>query len=413
MNKLAIVISVVATAISTAVLILLWTVPGEIKGINTQIKGFNTQIEQQSMLLHRALGKIIPYTLPSDIESQMAAIEKQLTEESNWPKSLTDVQKLNGQLADLVDSLPPWGQEELLSRIAPRRWEIDTLWILANEHTDKDIDKYAKAVELALLQKPDNASNILEDQLKKRQKEIDALIEKTNRASAIETAKLAIEGKGDLEEAAKLLNDYDGDEAKALSAKLRDKILSKAFANSIEGLKNELEKYDAIDEAELKEYSFARSHQATQDIRLRMVVSGLSDKKLKEDLAALEKRIADNLIKFNRARQQRDAEKLKQYQVWALQKIKLVRPYKVVDDEESKKLSLKDRMVPGRVKKYTDAIVRNELIINMSSINQGLLDEAVSQWFRIVYQQRFEQLGEAEQLEVRTAFATATKKPLE
>lgn len=430
MNKLTMIITTVALAILAALSAYLWNVTSNLNTtVDSNLKAINAQVEQQTVLINRALGKIIPYTLPPKVEADITAIEKQLGDESKSHMAAADIQKLNEQLRSVVNDLPPWAQEEVLPRIVPMRWELEALWVLSNEPSNDEtsITTHIKAAESLLSQKPLSDSDkqekrldSLEERLKKQQELLESSLADIERTAVFEKAKRAIASGKNVESAARLLSVYEDEKAKELSAQLGKIILELSISNDLDSAEKELGKYEALQDAALKEYAIGRAYQTIMDFRLRMVASGLTDPELTKKLGALEKRITNDMEAISKKRQTRDAEKLAAYQTtyqkWALQQIKSVRPYDTLKEIELDKVKRIHRH-PG-TKAYQNAdqnaanTARDELIKYMSPINQGLLDEAVALWFRKVYQLRFELLDEGMKLEVITGFATATKKGL-
>lgn len=420
MNKLTMIITTVALAILVALSVRLWAVTSDLNAISVQA-------EQQTVLINRALGKIIPYTLPPKVEADITAIEKHLGDESKPHMAAADIQKLNEQLRSVVNDLPPWAQEEVLPRIVPIRWELEALWVLSNKPSNDEtsITTHIKATESLLSQKPISDSDKqekrldkLEENLKKQQELLDLSLANIERASVLEKAKRAIEGKENAEAAASLLGAYEDKEAKELSAKLGNVILVRSISNDFDSAEKELGKYEALQDATLKEYAIGRAYQTIMDFRLRMAASDLTNPELTKKLGGLEKRIAKGMEDIIKGKQARDAEKLKAYQKWALQQIKSVHSYRTLREIELGKVIPLHRHNPA-TNAYKNAeqiaanTARDELIKYMSSINQGLLDEAVALWFRKTYQRCFEELNEGRQFEVITGFAIATKKGLE
>jgi NurA-like 5'-3' nuclease len=152
------------------------------------------------------------------------------------------------------------------------------------------------------------------------------------------------------------------------------------------------------------------------DLRLRAKSANLADAALNARLDELEKTVAADIVDANKKLLARDAEKSMRYQVWALNQIKQVRTYSAIKEFEIKKIaSAVDRNNPmsaaiTQAKKTAGETLRKEMIERLAPIDQRVLDEAVSQWFRKVYQQRFADLDETEQLAVVTGFATTVKK---
>lgn len=398
MNKIALVLSVIAMTLSAATLYLLIEVNNEVKGI----KVVSSQIEQQSSLLHRSLGKIIPYTLPPEMAKQLSQIEMRLANESNWPTTTSEVQKLNNELDKLVKEMPAWVQEDSLPKLLPMRWEIGALAILAEKPSDNNLDEYLKNIESTVMEQTDGVSPVLVERLKARQKDTESLISKSAQDYAIETAKEAVAGNGDPQTALRLLEDYSNDESKSLRSSLRDVIAINEVTRNIASIKVELQREEAIKDSAQKEYLLSRSHQAALDVRLRMADWGIANnKKLSDELDSVESRVKDGLAAIRKERDAKEMRLLKDYQIWALGNIKLVKKFDagMFDGSNAKKAARES--------------IRDDLIRYMSVINQSILDEAVMQLFRQVYADRFQKLDEAEQLEVLKAFVTATKRTLE
>jgi len=407
MKKLTAVMPAIALVILAVVIFGFWKVISDLKNISAQAGPQN-----------HTIGKGTAYDLRPNIKAEIDAIEQQLADQSKWPKAAADVQKLNEQLAKLVNELSPSEQEALLPRLVPRRWEIDSLWILANKPTAplENFLNYAKSAEFHLSKKPFDSSDELGERLLKRSKEVQDDIAKFERTSALDKVKLAIDGKVDVDEAVRLLSRYDDKEAKELVIKLNKIILVRVISNDIDSTGREIEKYEAITDVALKEYAIIRAKQAIMDLHLRIISTGLTDEKIKQKLAALEKKVDANMAKASSARQTRDAEKLKKYQTWALEKIQNVRPLEEFEKLEKQKISskidLNNPLSNARkiAKKNANIALRKVMISYMAPINQGILDEAVAQLFRKVYQKHFEELDDVEQLEVIKGFATTTKK---
>ncbi|MDP3087607.1 MAG: hypothetical protein Q8M99_05405 [Methylotenera sp.] len=408
MNKTSVALSSIALVISLAVLAFIWK-------ISTEISVLSAQIEQANP----TIGKTISNKISSEVESQLASIESQLDDKSKWPTTPEGVHKINDSLTNFVNNLSPSVQEELYPRIAQRRWELDALWVLVSKATDsKGLDEHAQALNSLLDQKPIAASSTLEDRLKIRQKEIESQITDADHASAIEYATNVISGNGDPQTALRMLEKYNDNLANELTGKLRKKVMTLAIAKDIESLGTELKQYSMLGDQDLKEYGFTRLHQSIQEIRLRMVESGISDDKLQSNLATLKKNVTGNLVAMNKVKRKVYDEKVKLYLSWAVGEINKVRSYKKIEEEQLNKLSIADRHNPisdanKKAINVTNEIIRDDLIRYMSKINQGALDEAVGQWFRKVYQDRFERLDDDEKLKVVNGFAFASKWPVE
>lgn len=392
--------------------------------LDKEVKKVGVQVEQQSMLINRALGKVVPLVLPQDVEEEITSVEDRLNNSSKWPTDVTQIQQLNDRLAGLVNKLPPWAQEELLPRLVPRRWEIEALWILeSGPSTDVDADNlvtYVSSIESHLSKKPTESSAEMEKLLEQKMQNTKVEIPKAERSAAIEAAKLAIESKMGFEAAARQLVVYGDEEAKLLLKRLSDTILENTFTQEISLVESDLEKFEKLPDASLREYAIVRANQAALDIHLRMFSSGIREARLDEKIKALEISVEKSIKDVSSAKQLRDAEKLKRYQVWALNEIKQVRSMQTITEIEGKKIS-SDWVRRNPFANATKEAERNslrilldEFVTHMSPINQAYLEPAVSQWFGKVYQDRFSRFSnEGDQLEIVTRFATTSKRMIE
>ena len=62
-------------------------VADQLKAVSVQLEELRGQIDQQTAILHRALGKEIPVKLPETLTGKLEDLEAQVAAESRWPKS--------------------------------------------------------------------------------------------------------------------------------------------------------------------------------------------------------------------------------------------------------------------------------------------------------------------------------------
>ena len=414
MNKLAVILSGTALLVSIAALVLLSQIS---KQVEFQAGTIAAKVDQQSMLINRALGNVMPLVLPPDVENKITVLEGQLADKSRWPKDPREVQT---QMTDLVNNLPPWAQEELLPRLLPRMWELDAVEVLtfSTGVLENDLPMAAKAENL-LTQKPLTSSDIIAQELDAWQKNIEKKIAEAEKNAALASAKESLVTGGDLSTAAQALSPYQDPEAQTLLEKLNAEITKRGVSSQISAIQTELIKMSEVD-AEVKEYAYNRAFQELLDLKSRVVLAGLTDDiKLQQQLEAFQRELQHKIPEIMKEKQKKYAGKVREYQQWALSRIKNVRQYDDVFSVEKEKISSDlDRINPlsGESKKASlraSSILRDEIIRLLAPINQSLLDEAVNQLFRKVYQSRFDKLNEDDQFEVTKGFAFADKRPLE
>lgn len=350
--------------------------------------------------------------IPESIKANLVAIEEKLTKEENWPQSAGDVKMLHDQLATALNQLPPRTQEGLLPSLVPLRWTIQALWLLFSsppEGTDLlGLATYADELESLASNRPNASSENLESRLVKRLKEIREQVAIRDRASAIKEAQDASAGKGDISQAIRRVSGYEDKEAKSL-------LLQLVFIRDLQALSDDLQIQGNLGDASLREFALARLNQGVLDLRLRAsIATAAVPKPLLEKLAALEKLFNAQQDTIFKSRQEEFANKRRDYQIWALREIKKVPLFADFKAAEKAKIGPVDQRNPlsnayKSAEQTAKAALRDSLILNMASIETTLLDEAVATWYRKVFQQRFNELGEADQFAVITGFSTKLK----
>lgn len=407
----------IISILTALTVVLVASLAYRIFGLENDVRTLSTQVDQQTMLINRALGKVIPLVLPEDVDKEVSAVEEILAMESSWPKGLDGALALSERLATVVNKMPPWAQEELLPRLVPRRWDIETLILLSQTSSSDSsfLYSYLKAIEAQISQKPDRASEALTKQLNDRKRNTETELAKLERLAAIKSAKQALENHRGAEAALKELSIYEDTEATSLIKQLKMAAIGEAVIREAQSLNAEIEAYEKISDGELKEQAYVRARSAASELRLRASMAGTSTSQLDD----VDKRIADGLKKLTDARLARESERLRQYQVWALNEIKKVRVFKSLCEQEIQKIPRTiDRLNPLSAPYKAATLqaktqLKGDLVRYMAPINQSMLDEAVGTWFRKRFERAFNELDDEQiQSEVVFAFATAERQTI-
>lgn len=358
--------------------------------------------------------------LPEPARTVLSEVEKSLSAQSSWPNSREEVEKLQGKLRDVLNALSPVEQELALPRLVPIRWEIQALWLLAkeNEPSDSQVNEakaLADEIELLNGSAPAESSEELRKLLKKKEQELREKAAKQERSLAMERGRNAVSGKGsgvDLDQVIRQLALFDDDEARRLGYQL-------AMRKDLDTVLSDLEQLEKLTDATLKEYGLAKLSQSVMDLRLRLALNMAklgSPERAAERLSSLEKSISGGYDKIVKVRRSEAVKKTREYQTWALAQIKLVPSLDSLKEAEVVKIP----SALDRHNRFSDAYkgaeerAMNELdrllISKMAPINQSVLDDAVSTWYRKIFQDRFDSLNEAHKLKVVTAFAASDKR---
>jgi hypothetical protein len=350
--------------------------------------------------------------VPESIKASLIAIEEKITKEDNWPNLAEDVKTLHDQLASALNQLPPRTQEELLPSLVPLRWSIQALWLLFSPppvgSDSIRLSSYADEIESLASNRPNASSENLETRLMKRLKEIREQVGIRDRAVAIKEAQDASAGNGDIAQAIRRVSGYEDKEAKGL-------LLQLVFMRDLQALSDDLQIQGKLGDLSLREFALARLNQGVLDLRLRASIATAEvPKPLLEKLAALEKLFNAQQDAIFKSRQEEFANKRRDYQIWALNEIKEVPLFADLKASEKAKIGPVDKNNPfSKAYKSAEQIakttLRESLILHMAPIETSLLDEAVATWYRKVFQQRFNELDEADQFTVITAFSTKLK----
>ncbi len=413
MNKVSAILSVLMLVTLSVVTAHFWR-------LGADVDALATQVEQQTMLLDRALGKELSIKLPPSVDSEIKYIEAQLQTESTWPKAAADIQKLNDRLRGALDRLPPWAQDELLPRVLPRRWEITSLWQLANPPVD-DLDgltNYISTLDDQISSKPAASSEVIAQNLVKARQSAEMKLAQAELDFAHQQAQLAIDKGENLETALSLVINREDEKAKELTVQLKQMIEARAIQKAIPELQGELDRAAALvqsNDLKLRATYLDRISQAVIELRMRAQSANLSDTKI-EGLADLDKSLSAKIADSNKQLQLLDSQKLRNYQVWALSEIQRVQSYEIIEKGELDKIhGIMDNLpmsgAKSNARRTAHVKLRQQMIDHMAYIDQSLLDLAVSQWFQMVYQDRLGELEDKEdKLAVVREFANAVKK---
>lgn len=389
--------------------------------LDEQIKLVGVQVEQQAMLTNRALGKVIPLMLPDGIEEEIRTVESRLNDEQKWPSTPGDVAVLSASLASIVNKLPPWAQEELLPRLVPRRWEIETLFFLA-EPVGGSIEarfQSLRRMEGHLSKAMDTVSEKLLKRLSEKAVKVEREIAESERSSALAAAHKAIAEKQSVEPALRGLAPYDDKEAHALIGQLNAALAIEYFGKDVDKLASEIDRGSKLVDPVLQELLFARLRNEIVDLRLRAALNGLLDSVPTKKLDSIEKVVVETNDKLTAARVAREKENIRQYQVWALGEIKKVRSFGELKAQEGKEISSAIDRVNPLSAANKEAIARarqglkDDLLRLMAPINPSLLDDGAHYWYKKRLEKFMIELGDEQlQAEVVYAIATAPKQGL-
>lgn len=399
------------------------------KQLQSEISQVRTQIDQQSALISRVLGDVVPIPVPDDIERGLSALENRLESPSTWPNDQASVEIQFNSLGALMADVPTWVQDEMFPRIVPIRWGLDALWHLrASSDTEDSRPELLENLRSVDRSRPRGAPRAIVEHVTARIGEIEAAITKADEIVAAQTVEAGLSDEATLEQmfaALDILADRTDNPPSRDAETIEQNIAIRSFKDAFEQLETEFSRALELADEELRIAALMRVSEGFMDLQLRMATASnddailgehISRTSLSRDAQGLGQRISDAVGEIQRAAEAKRAENRRSYQIWALERIRNVRPYADILEIELQKIpSMIDRNNPAgeaRIDAVKDAqqMLRKEMVDNLSTIDAGLLDVAVGEWFRKVYADRFDALSDKEeQLELVRGFANSTK----
>jgi hypothetical protein len=149
------------------------------------------KVQQNTAVLHRAIGKKLAVELPESLTNELAALKARIADEHSWPKDSTNVDAMIAELRDLVRQMPPWAEEDYMPRLNAVRWGVQSLQVIrANANVDGEaLETAAEALANQLSTYPDGGSTNIVAVLANRQAETTQRFADYRRDTATKNAK--------------------------------------------------------------------------------------------------------------------------------------------------------------------------------------------------------------------------------
>lgn len=340
---------------------------------------------------------------PQSLDSKLSAILREtddiVRDPSKWPKTPDAAKDHIGRFSQAVlTAAPP-------SPLAVRNWELEGLRVLA---APDDANAASEAEDL-LADRPNGASDQIADKLLERAKSSAA----KERAAVLAKAANPPTTATDLADLIGKLSSYPDSDATGAVESLKKRLPGLVLQESLHALEQELTSIQKIEDPGLREYGLARLKQLSLDARLRIMLEARDDQVLQTRVTNLDSKISAALQTAEAKRVQHHAELVRTYQLWALEELKKVREYDAILADERAKLGSPMNPLGADKKKaeaQAQAALRSDMARHMAPINLAVLDEPVAQWYRKVFQKRFEKLSDDEKATLTYEFAKTEKK---
>ena len=354
-------------------------------------------VQQNTAVMHRALGKVIPVELPEALTNQLAALEARIADENSWPKDSTNTDVMVAELRGLIRQIPPWAEEDYLPQLNALRWAVQSLELIqANVNAQgEDLNAAADAYANQLSIQPDGGAANIAAALTSRQQVATARFAAFRRDIAINDAKeqlgLAVmtDGLGAWQHLAEWTNDPAvGSNALELRQQLHARLLDDGIANFIESSRDNVKRLSVVTNSVLRQAGYARLFDSVTEQRLNVLQQPGVSQETRSKLEIFFKSVE------NKLKEEADKQNLG-YQQWALKKISDFRRAFDTAMSRSKPGALYGRNPDPDFQGVDDAMVRY-----LAPISPGYLDASVANLFNQAFNDGWNKLGSNLQVDV-------------
>jgi hypothetical protein len=284
-----------------------------------QMSNTMNAVQQNTAVLHRAIGKKLAVELPLSLTNQLAALEVRIADEKFWPKDSTNMDAMFAELRGLIRQIPPWAEEDYLPRLNALRWEVQSLEVIQANATTKGeaLDVAAEAYANQLAIQPDGGAANIAAVLAIRQKDAITRFGAFRRDSAISAAKEQIglaemtDGLGVWQHLVEWTNDPT---VLGLRQQLHSRLIDDGIASFIKSSQDNLHKLIVVTNFGLRQAGYARLLDSVNEQRLNVLqqpdTSQNSRSRLEDFYKTLETQVKEEGDKQNLG-----------YQRWALRQI--------------------------------------------------------------------------------------------
>jgi hypothetical protein len=384
---------------------------------NEEMGATLNMIQQNTAVMHRALGKVIPVELPEALTNQLAALEARIADENSWPKDSTNADAMVAELSGLIRQIPAWAEEDYLPRLNALLWAAKSFQVLqANRNAESNAletaaDAYANQLSI---QPADGAANIAAVLMSQQQDAI-ARFATFRRESAINGAKeqvgLAVmtDGFEAWQHLAEWTNDPAvGQNALELRQQLHARLLDDEIAKYSDTTKIELGKLDTVTNSPLRQAGYLRTLENVTIQRLRLLQESDATPSTVNALTDLSTAIETRIKGESDKQRQVEAGRERGYQSWALGKIADFRSD--FDNAQNQKRPRFGDSIRGPEIYTNYGMISDAIVKNLLQVSPEYLDSAVAMIYRQAFDDGMNKLDGNLQLVVAKEDAKTLKK---
>ncbi len=296
-----------------------------------QLAALREASTQQTAVLSRAVGNIIPVQMPAKFNQRLAQLEQSVAKQSRGQATPSEARAARQAFEKLARQLPPWAQQDYLARINPLRWSIISLCLLHPRASAQRIPSTSQAryMRAQLLSAPSGTPGGIRQsvvdrlcsQLTAKAKRLDQLARASRHKAALSNAKNAIENGKSIRLASAAMDGLtpwaNSKSAQALTRKLAVIIWKQQAIRQCKALQRQLHRIDATKNTRLEQSGASLVYQSAMTQELLLVGHGTNSNKVKSLLASVRKKIV--AIEATQAAAANAAHR--RYQAWALAQI--------------------------------------------------------------------------------------------
>jgi hypothetical protein len=363
-------------------------------------------VQQQTAVLHRALGKVIPVELPDSLTKKLSALEARISDEKSWPKDPTEAEARLAELRDLVRQIPPWAEEDLLPRLNAVRWGTSALALVAKAQavTNDALGDFLDDVDTAIEAKPDGASELVLKRLTDIQSKCKVEFDAFRRDAAIADAKRLLKDgatPAEFSEVLGRLSEWSGvpdskERVQNLQHDVRARVLHDNTTNFIASVDAGLLRARSETNAVARQISFGKLVDSVVSERQVLLDNPDADESLSRTLTEQAARIEKAIETDGKTQVAEQERKLRGYQAWALSQVRQYNADMDVDEKGDKGTIYDSPDYPA---------IENDMVIYLIPVSVGLLDPAMSRLYNAAFERGWKLLDGKNQKNLQTEVA--------
>ncbi|MDX2227521.1 MAG: hypothetical protein SFY92_10600 [Verrucomicrobiae bacterium] len=374
--------------------------------VKENVAEIKNAVQQQTAVIHRALGKVISVELPDSLIKKLGALETRVTDKKSWPKDAVETDAMLTELRDLVRQIPPWAEEDLLPRLNALRWGISGIVLIVRSQTvtNEVLADFLDSVDTALEAKPTGASELVASQLSTIQGKAKAQSDSFRRDNAIADAERLIKDGGtatEFFEVQERLSEWAASpEFKERVGRLQHDVKARALLDDTVKFTASVDKSLSRVRSEpslvVRQISLGQLLDSVVSQRQMLAENQDAPESLDRKLAELSAQI-DKVIQAEAKDQIAEQEKkLRNYQGWALGQIRKFNDDMLIAEKADKGMFINSA-------DYTR--IKNNMVNYLVPISVGLLDPAVARLYNEAFERGWKQLDGKDQKYLQTEVA--------